>query len=335
MNVCPQNRGNVGNASEPSTPASARSSTRAFGLVAPGPHLVVGHRGDVHLRCGSNRERRRRESRRAGSRRGACARRSAGPRTASSRPSGRRRSSPACSAAPTSSVKSPQRARSTRGPCSRIRSGSRSCQRCAGSTTWSSTLMIFGSSAHRVALHVLVRRADRAGRPESNPPCLRMNVVDRRRMRQPSGVRTYSSRYQPSRIACVCWSMNTKCCMPVAAVAVELDHRHVPDELAPRRRLEQRREPLERVRRAERVVLGVGREHLEPPVLDELARERHVPGAERVQLDQVRRPPRLLVHAAPVLRSGPSGAGPGPPGRGSPTSGRRERCYQAGLRAPG
>src|SRR4051812_44912961 len=31
MNVCPQNRGNVGNASEPSTCASARSSTRAFG----------------------------------------------------------------------------------------------------------------------------------------------------------------------------------------------------------------------------------------------------------------------------------------------------------------
>jgi len=31
MKVCPQKRGNVGNAIEPSTPAAARSSTRAFG----------------------------------------------------------------------------------------------------------------------------------------------------------------------------------------------------------------------------------------------------------------------------------------------------------------
>ena len=44
-----------------------------------------------------------------------------------------------------------------------------------------------------------------------------MKVVARRRMRQPSPVRTYSSRYHPIRIAWVCWSMNTKCCMPVAA----------------------------------------------------------------------------------------------------------------------
>src|SRR5262249_21594991 len=52
--------------------------------------------------------------------------------------------------------------------------------------------------------------------PESKSPLLRMNVVERLRMRQPSGVRTYSSLYQPIRIACVVWSMNTKCCMPVA-----------------------------------------------------------------------------------------------------------------------
>src|SRR6476469_135963 len=36
--------------------------------------------------------------------------------------------------------------RFTRGPCSRYFSGSHVCQTCAGSTTWSSTLMIFGSS---------------------------------------------------------------------------------------------------------------------------------------------------------------------------------------------
>src|SRR5215831_16689420 len=41
---------------------------------------------------------------------------------------------------------SPHRARSMRGPRSRIFAGSLSCQRCAGSTTWSSTLMIFGMS---------------------------------------------------------------------------------------------------------------------------------------------------------------------------------------------
>ena len=39
-------------------------------------------------------------------------------------------------------------------------------------------------------------------------------------------------------------------------VAVELDDRHVPDELATRRGGEQGREALERVRRAERVVLA-------------------------------------------------------------------------------
>ena len=81
--------------------------------------------------------------------------------------------------------------------------------------------------------------------------------------------------------------MNTKCCTPVAVVAVELDDRHVPDELPTRRRLEQRGEALERVRRAERVVLDVGREHVEPAVLHELARVRHVPRAQRVQLDEV------------------------------------------------
>ena len=45
--------------------------------------------------------------------------------------------------------------------------------------------------------------------PWSKPPLRRMNVVVRRRMRQPSGVRTYSSVYQPRRILWVVCSMNT------------------------------------------------------------------------------------------------------------------------------
>jgi hypothetical protein len=43
--------------------------------------------------------------------------------------------------------------------------------------------------------------------PWSYPPLLRRNVVDRRWMRQPSGVRRYSSLYHANRIACVAWSM--------------------------------------------------------------------------------------------------------------------------------
>ena len=62
---------------------------------------------------------------------------------------------------------------------------------------------------------------------------------------------------------------------------------------------EQRGEPLERVRRAERVVLGVGREHVEPPVLHELARVRHVPRAQRVQLDEVGDPLPWLHSVSP------------------------------------
>src|SRR5436190_14003416 len=44
-------------------------------------------------------------------------------------------------------LKSPHRFRSTWGPFSRYFSGSHVCQTCDGSTTWSSTLMIFGSSS--------------------------------------------------------------------------------------------------------------------------------------------------------------------------------------------
>ena len=145
MNVCPQNRGNVGKASEPSTPESARSSTRAFGLVAPGPHLVVGHRGDVHLAAvetahvavGSRVERDRDV-----------------PLVHVDQPVlvepvvtppavlghlllvGR---------ADVEREVAPARPLDAR-PGARMRSGRRSCQSCAGSTTWSSTLMIFGSS---------------------------------------------------------------------------------------------------------------------------------------------------------------------------------------------
>src|SRR5206468_7266772 len=43
--------------------------------------------------------------------------------------------------------KSPHRLRSTWGPFSRYFWGSHVCQTCDGSTTWSSTLMIFGSSS--------------------------------------------------------------------------------------------------------------------------------------------------------------------------------------------
>src|SRR5436190_10116879 len=44
-------------------------------------------------------------------------------------------------------LKSPHRFRSTWGPFSRYFAGSHVCQTCDGSTTWSSTLMIFGSSS--------------------------------------------------------------------------------------------------------------------------------------------------------------------------------------------
>ena len=71
-------------------------------------------------------------------------------------------------------------------------------------------------------------------------------------------------------------------------VTVELHDGHVPDELTARRRFEQRGKPFERVRRAERVVFTVGREHLEPAILQELARVGHVPRAQRMQLDEVR-----------------------------------------------
>ena len=70
-------------------------------------------------------------------------------------------------------------------------------------------------------------------------------------------------------------------------IAVEIDDRHVADELTTGCGLEQRREPLERVDGPERAVLGVGREHLEPAVLHELTAEQHVARAHGVELDEV------------------------------------------------
>src|SRR5262249_15570657 len=54
------------------------------------------------------------------------------------------------------------------------------------------------------------------GRPGAKPPCLRKKVVARGRMRPRWAGRTSWSRSKASRIAWVCWSMNTKCWMPVA-----------------------------------------------------------------------------------------------------------------------
>ena len=77
------------------------------------------------------------------------------------------------------------------------------------------------------------------------------------------------------------------------AVSIELDHRHVPDELAARCRVEQRRKSLEGVRRAEGAVLRIRCEHVEPSIQNELARVRHVPRAQRVDLDEIGDPLRV------------------------------------------
>ena len=54
-----------------------------------------------------------------------------------------------------------------------------------------------------------------------------------------------------------------------------------------------------RVYGAEGGVDGVRREHVEPPVLDELARIRHVPGAELVQQHEVGDVSALVGHPLP------------------------------------
>src|SRR3954463_697265 len=92
--------------------------------------------------------------------------------------------------APGLSRKSPHRLRSMRGPCSRYFSGSHVCQTCDGSTTWSSTLMIFGSSsiaakatAVLTPTSVLPRVEDLGGRRHAEDPV----GVAHRRHRHPVG----------------------------------------------------------------------------------------------------------------------------------------------------
>src|SRR5205807_10655016 len=75
--------------------------------------------------------------------------------------------------------------------------------------------------------------------------------------------------------------------LPGGAIAVQIDHRHVPDELPAGCSLEQSREPLERVDGSERAVFRVGREHVEPAIVHELTAEQHVPRAQSVELDEV------------------------------------------------
>ena len=65
------------------------------------------------------------------------------------------------------------------------------------------------SGAHSAIAWPATKRDGSCALPWSKPPLRRMNVVVRRRMRQPSGVRTYSSVYQPRRILWVVCSMNT------------------------------------------------------------------------------------------------------------------------------
>src|SRR3954454_9098337 len=55
--------------------------------------------------------------------------------------------------------------RSERGPFSRYLAGSQVCQRCGGSTTWSSTLTIFGSSACMDSPFLTVRQMDLTAHP--------------------------------------------------------------------------------------------------------------------------------------------------------------------------
>ena len=68
------------------------------------------------------------------------------PRRSSSRPASPRRPTSRRTRPPPTGRSPALYRRSMRGPSARCCSGSQVCQRCAGSTTWSSTLTIFGSS---------------------------------------------------------------------------------------------------------------------------------------------------------------------------------------------
>ena len=86
-----------------------------------------------------------------------------------------------------------------------------------------------------------------------------MNVVERRRMRQPSGGADVLV-VVPGDAASswVSWIDEDVVLHAGRGVAVELDDGYVADVLAGRGALQERREVVERVRRAERVVLAVG-----------------------------------------------------------------------------
>ena len=174
-------------------------------FVAAGPHLVVGHRADEHLRAiepadvavGRGVERDR-DVPLVHVDQAVLVEPVVAPRAVVGHLLLVRRADVEREVAPAR----PFDARTLRRAC---RAGSRSCQRCAGSTTWSSTLMIFGSSRHVVRLGSLRvgerivlmagveaavlahERGRRGGGCASRRPCAR-----------------YSSRYQPRRIACVC-----------------------------------------------------------------------------------------------------------------------------------
>ena len=122
-----------------------------------------------------------------------------------------------------------------------------------------------------------------------------MNVVERRWIRQPSGVRTVLV-VVPGQAHLVGDLVDEHVVLDAGrGVTVELDDRYVADVLPGRRALQQRREVVERVRRPERVVLAVGSEDLQPAVLLLPGRERHVAGHELLDLEQIGH--LLLIHS--------------------------------------
>ena len=114
-----------------------------------------------------------------------------------------------------------------------------------------------------------------------------MNVVDRRFMRHPSGVRRYSSLYQPIRCRVRLLVDEQEVLHSRRSVAVYLDHRHVAHELTARCGSKKCAESLESVCGAEDTVRAVRSEDLQPTVVDELAGELHVPRAQGMYLDEI------------------------------------------------
>ena len=140
-------------------------------VVAAGPHLVVGHRGDVHLRAveaadvavGRGVERDR-DVALVHVDQPVLVEPVVAPRAVVGHLLLVRR-------ADVEREVAPARPLDARPLLAHAAPASRSCQRCAGSTTWSSTLMIFGSSVI-VASFTRRRRAGRAdGRSRSRRAC--------------------------------------------------------------------------------------------------------------------------------------------------------------------